>query len=271
MKKRAISSAILVGILTVNFMGPVSALAAPEKLKSEGHIEYIEDNDPNKPTDPEDPGKPVDPEEPIIVNPDGGPLAVDAVTNLEFMKQKAVTTDQTYFAKQITIKDNGTVKGTRGNFLQVTDKRVETRTAWTLTAKMDKQFTAGTKTLAGATLTFTNPLIEGAGTDRTLFPKIKSGATSFTLTESGNEVPVMGTEKTDVTANSNTGFGTFTLEFGNSAGYAGGTVEDSTGTPNATNENLIEKGSVQLYVPGKAIKTKAAYTAEVLWSVALVP
>lgn len=265
MKKKVLGTTALLAILAANFALPITASAVPTSLKSEGHIEYIEDNGTNPPTDPEDPGKPVDPEEPIVVNPDGGTLSVDAVTNLEFMKQKAVTTDQTYFAKQVTVKENGAAKGTRGNFVQVTDKRIDNRTAWKLSAKMTKQFTAGTNVLAGSTLTYTNPLINGAGTDKDLFPKLGTGSSSFTLTESGNEVDVMATDA------ATKGFGTFTVEFGNSAGYAGGTATDSTGTPNATDANLIENGSVQLFVPGKAIKTKAAYTAEVLWSISETP
>ncbi|MCA5011430.1 MULTISPECIES: WxL domain-containing protein [unclassified Enterococcus] len=279
MKTRTLCSAALLTILGANLVAPTAAHAAPEALTSEGHIEYVEDNSTNPPTDHEDPGKEIDPNEPVVVNPDGGSLTVDALTNLEFMQQKAVTTDQNYFAKQVPISKNGVDDGVRGNFVQVTDKRIDARTPWTLSAKMTKQFTSTTdttKTLGGATLTFTNPTINGAGEDKSLFPTLGSQASSFTLSyDLANSVNVMGTNSADE------GFGTFTLGFGNTAGFVGATApagknfgtptaEDSTGTPNAADENKIENGSVNLFVPGNAIKTKSGYTAEVVWTISTV-
>ncbi|GGD02937.1 WxL domain-containing protein [Enterococcus wangshanyuanii] len=262
MKFKLFSTAALTTVMVLGGLA-APAQAAPNSLESNGTITYEEDTTVNPPIDPENPDKEVDPENPIVVNPDGGSLTVDAVTNLDFGAQKAVTTDQDYFAKQVTVKENGTNKGTRGNWVQVTDKRLENRTPWKLTAKMTQQFTAGTKTLGGATLTYTNPFINSAVEDTTTWPTLGANASTFTLSESGNSIDVIGTENADK------GFGTFTVEFGSSAGVNG--AEDTTGTPNGTNANLIEKGSVSLYVPGSAIKTKAAYTGKVLWTISETP
>ncbi|MBO0471766.1 WxL domain-containing protein [Enterococcus sp. DIV0242_7C1] len=279
MKTRTLCSAALLTILGASLVAPTAAHAAPDAFTSEGHIEYVEDNSTTPPTDPEDPGKPVDPTDPVKPNPGGGSLTVDALTNLEFMQQKAVTTDQNYFAKQVPVAENGVDKGVRGNFVQVTDKRIDARTPWTLSAKMTKQFTSttdATKTLAGSTLTFSNPFINGEGTDKNLFPTLGSAASTFTLSKDlDNSVNVMGTKTADE------GFGTFTVAFGNTAGFTAptapagknfgsATAEDSTGTPNASDANKIDNGSVSLFVPGNAIKTKSAYTAEVLWTISTV-
>ncbi|MBP1047587.1 WxL domain-containing protein [Enterococcus sp. BWM-S5] len=267
MKLKTLCSAALVA--TVLF-GSASAAFAEDgdatKLTSNGTITYEEDNTTNPPVDPENPGEEVDPEEPIIVNPDGGPLAVDAVTALNFKTQKAVTTDQTYFAEQVEVLKGGVSDGTRGNYVQVTDKRLASssnpRTAWTLSAKMTQQFTSGSVVLDGATLTYTNPYIDGAGDDAQK-PVLGSTASNFVLSESGNSVNVMGT------ADGTTGFGTWTIEFGSSAGVNG--ADDTTGTPNATDANKIEAGSVSLFVPGNTVKTATAFTGKVLWTVATTP
>ncbi|MBP1047687.1 WxL domain-containing protein [Enterococcus sp. BWM-S5] len=264
MKLKTLCSAALVA--TILFGSAASAFAEDgdaTKMTSNGTITYEEDNTPNPPVDPEDPEEPVDPTEPVVPNPDGGPLAVDAVTNLSFMTQKAVTTDQTYFAKQIEVFKEGVSDGTRGNYVQVTDKRLASptnpRTGWTLKAKMSQQFQASaTDKLGGATLTFTNPYIDGAGADAQK-PVLGASASNFTLDESGNEIEVMSA------ADGNTGFGTWTIEFGSSAGVNG--ADDTTGIPNATDANLIENGSISLFVPGSTVKTASTYTGKVLWTI----
>lgn len=267
MKFKTLCSAALVA--TILFGSASAAFAEdgdPLKQTSEGTITYEEDDTPNPPVDPEDPTKPVDPTDPIIPNPDGGPLAVDLVTALDFKTQKAGTTDQTYFAEQIEVFENGVSQGYRGNYVQVTDKRLAssttTRTAWTLKAQMTQQFTSGSDVLGGSTLTFTNPYIAGTSADAQK-PVLGSTASNFTLDESGNSVNVMGT------ADGSTGFGTWTIEFGSTAGVNG--ADDTTGAPNASNANLIEDGSISLFVPGNTVKTASAFTGKVLWTVATTP
>ncbi|WP_317946736.1 WxL domain-containing protein, partial [Carnobacterium maltaromaticum] len=166
-----------------------------------------------------------------------------------------------------TIKnESGSVVGTRGNFVQLTDKRIENRSPWTLKAKMTQQFTHETdvsKKLPGSTLTFTNPMINSANADTATWPTLGAEASSFVLTESSNSVNVMGTDDSD------DGFGTYSVAFGASAGVNGPT--DTTGTPNATDANLIENGSVSLFVPGNIKKEKGVYEAKVLWTVEEAP
>ncbi|MEI5994292.1 WxL domain-containing protein [Candidatus Enterococcus mansonii] len=287
MKTRTLCSVALLAILGANVALPVAASADAKNLTSTGHIEYEEDTTVTPPIDHEKPEEELDDKDEIVKNPDGGSLAIDAVTKLQFMKQKAVTTDQRYYAKQVPADKNGVSDGFRGNFVQVTDKRIDSRTPWTLTAKLNKQFTTGdandaTNVLAGSTITYTNPTINGKGDDKSLFPVLGSKASTFTLsfdkTNGGNTINVMGTKTAEQ------GFGTFTIGFGNTAGFEGAdkgktpglgvpTPEDSTGTPDSDpkKQDLIHNGSVQLFVPGNAIKKKAAYEAEVLWSIATTP
>lgn len=269
MKTTTISSIALATIIGAGLALPTAASAAPESLTSEGVIKYVEDDTKNPIIDPEDPNplEPLDPTTPIVPNPDSGLLSIDAVTDLNFMTQKAVLTDQKYFAKQVAVFKNGVADGTRGNFVQVTDKRIDTRSEWTLSAKMTQQFTAETSgnVLKASTLTFSNPYINSFVEDKTKWPELSSAAkASFVLNESGNSVMVMGTK------DKNKGIGSYTVEFGTSKGI-NGALKDTTGTPDVANPNKINDGSVELFVPGETTKTKETYIAKVLWSVSQVP
>ncbi|WP_317946680.1 WxL domain-containing protein [Carnobacterium maltaromaticum] len=268
MKMTKLSSA---AILIALVLGGTSIANADAKTKEmSGVIEFGEDDGSNPIVDPEKPTIPI-PVDEIDENLDTGPLMIDGVTKLDFMKQKAVTTDQSYFAKQYTIKnESGSVVGTRGNFVQLTDKRIENRSPWTLKAKMTQQFTIETphviRKLEGSRLTFTNTVINSANTNKATWPTLGAEASSFVLTESGNSVNVMGTDDSD------DGFGTYSVAFGSSAGVNGPT--DTTGTPNATDANLIENGSVSLFVPGNIKKEKSdseGYKAKVLWTLEEAP
>lgn len=260
MKLRSLGSVVLATTILFGAAGQVHGVST--SLESDGTITYQEDNTANPVVDPENPSKEIDSGGEIVKNPDTGPLTVDAVTKLSFMTQNAVTTDQTYFAKQISVTEKGTAVGTRGNFVQVTDKRLSTRDAWTLNAKMTQQFQASaTDVLTGAKIVYSNPYISGSGATA-IAPVLKSG-NSFTI-EPSVSVPVMGAE------DNTKGFGTWTIEFGTSAGV-NGAATDTTGAPDATNPNLIKDGSVQLFVPGNIAKTANAYTAKIEWALTTAP
>lgn len=279
MKKRTLCSIALLAILGANVALPAAAHAEAKSLTGRGAVEFTEDNTTNPPVDPEQPEIPIvvdpnpgdpDPEKPIITNPDGGPLSIDALSDLHFMTQVATLEDQTYFAKQVPVTQQGTgVTGVRGNYVQVTDKRIENRTPWKLQAAMTKQFTAATSTntLNNATITYTNPIINAASGYAGVAPVLGSAASNVVLNQSGAAVDVMGTK------NASEGVGTWIVEFGNTAGYTSNvaaskpTAADSTGTPNATNGNLIENGSVSLFVPGGAVKSKDKYVANITWTI----
>ncbi|WP_317946220.1 WxL domain-containing protein, partial [Carnobacterium maltaromaticum] len=88
MKMTKLSSA---AILMALVLGGTSIANADAKTKDmSGVIEFGEDDGSNPIVDPQDPTIIIPPDE-IDPNPDAGPLMIDGVTKLDFMKQKAVT------------------------------------------------------------------------------------------------------------------------------------------------------------------------------------
>ncbi|WP_206911904.1 hypothetical protein IGL98_001461 [Enterococcus sp. DIV0840] len=271
MKKRTLCSIALLTVLGANVLLPAAASADNGKAtqaNGSGTIDYVEDSGKNPDVDPEDPEKPVDP--PYTPNPDNGPLKIDGVSAMNFKQQKAVLTDENYFAEQVEITQDDGTKEKRGVYLQLTDKRIDKRSKWALRAKMTQQFKATSgNVLDNATISFKNPIVETA-TDATISAHATLAATglAFTLDQTENVVDVLETK------NAADGFGTYTVAFGNTVAYntasGKGTAADSTGVPNKTDANKIENGSVSLFVPGKTVKTKEAHTAIVLWELAEV-
>ncbi|MGX7245678.1 WxL domain-containing protein [Enterococcus quebecensis] len=269
MKKRTLCSIALLTVLGASLVLPAAANAEggeARKQSGEGSIDYVEDSGKNTDKDPEDPKKPVDP--PYVPNPDNGPLKIDGVSTMNFKQQKAVLTDETYFAEQVKVTQADGSKENRGVYLQLTDKRIDERKKWVLRAKMTQQFKAASgNVLSNSTISFKNPIVE-TDTDASVSPHavLSSTGSTFTLDESQNIVDVLETKA------AKDGFGTYTVAFGNTKAYntatGKGTEEDSTGTPNATDANKIENGSVALFVPGKTVKTKEAHVAKVLWELA---
>ncbi|MEI5988901.1 WxL domain-containing protein [Enterococcus crotali] len=270
MKKRTLCSIALLAALGANVLLPAAASADNGKAtqaNGQGTIDYVEDSGKNTDKDPEKPTDPVTP--PYTPNPDDGPLKIDGVSDMNFKQQSAVLTDENYFAEQVEIDKNGT-KEKRGVYLQLTDKRIDSRGKWALRASMTQQFKAASgNVLNNATISFKNPIVE-TETDAAVSPHavLASTGSVFELLETGNVVDVLETK------DAKDGFGTYTVAFGNTVEYntntGKGTAEDSTGVPNATNKNKIENGSVSLFVPGKTVKTKEAHTATVLWEIAEV-
>lgn len=286
MKKRTLCSLVLAGAIVASAVAPVGALAVEDSatnLNSQGKVEFRQDDDGTNPdVDPEDPYTPVDP--PYTPNPNKAALMIDGVTPLDFKIQKGVVSDAYYFAENVEVKypaghaQAGEVIGKRGNYIQLTDRRLDSdtvtnRTPWTLTAKLDQQFqnADASSVLNGSTLTFTNPVLETA-TELSAADMPKIVTSSFVLRAGDAAVDVLKAE----TANA---FGTYTLEFGHTAEYAAAnpglslTAGDTTGTAAGTDAtvagagaNKIENGSVQLYVPGNIAKKATVYTAKVLWS-----
>lgn len=294
MKKRTLCSLALVAAIGA------TTLATPAfadnglatQKESAGKVEFKEDTDgSNEDKDPEPdgnvtPGEGEEIDPPYTPNEDKGPLMIDGVTDLEFKVQKAVTTDKLYYAEQVPVYVNGTkgtaneeIKGYRGNYLQFTDRRVDNRTPYTLQASMTKQFTEpGGGVLRGAQLIYNNPSLQTEVDPLdSIHPTIVTP--TFTLADGAGATTVLETK------NAADGFGTYTLEFGYSAEYAKKvnqaitdgvfpgktplTEAESRGVPNAADANLIENGSVQLFVPGGAVKktgTDVVYSATITWN-----
>ncbi|MEI5995349.1 WxL domain-containing protein [Candidatus Enterococcus mansonii] len=274
MKKRTLCSMALLAVLGASIALPAAANAEggdAKKLSGKGSIEYVEDTDGgNEDRDSENPDDKVDP--PYIPNTDKGSLMIDGVSDMNFKQQKAVLTDQNYFAEQVEITKNG-AKEKRGVYLQFTDRRIDNRSKWELRAKMSQQFEAASgNKLANSTINFTNPIMETA-TDPAVSPHAEPGKdyANFTLEESGNTAEVLKT------TDAKNGVGTYTVGFGNTVEYhtrtGKGTSVDSTGTPAGTGDkaNEIKDGSITLFVPGKTVKTNEAYEAKVLWEIVVIP
>lgn len=281
MKKRTVCTAALLAVLGTSALLPAAANAATEEeikaareFTSSGKIEYVEDDGENEFIHPEEDVK-VETDDEFEKNPNKGALKIDGVSPLDFKKQKAVLSDQSYFAVQREVTKIDPTTGTKitdkvGNYVQVTDKRIDNRTSWNLSVQMTEQFTSPTNNvLDNATIAFANPIINSL-TDKTVSPWATVTSNQFELgfdkdAGKGNSVDVMGT------ADPKDGFGSYTIAFGNTAKYytetGEGTQEDTTGTPSndPNNPNKIENGSVTLKVPGVTVKTKEAYTAKLLW------
>ncbi|MBO0441173.1 WxL domain-containing protein [Candidatus Enterococcus ikei] len=272
MKKRTLCTAALLAVLGTSALLPAGAYADDAtNVTSKGKIEYVEDKGKNDDKHPEKPDVIVKP--PYVPNEAEGALKIDGVSDLDFKQQNAVLTDADYFAEQTQVsytKDDKTVIEKVGNYLQLTNKRIDNPTKWTLSAKMAQQFKGVTSenVLENSTITFTNPFIESE-TNKTVspWPELTAVANGFVLGEDGASVDIL--ESKDVKG----GFGTYTVAFGNTKDYfdrtQNGTSEDSTGVANQ--DGKIENGSVSLMVPGRTVKTKEAYEAKILWTLTEKP
>lgn len=233
-----------------------SVLAAPgavdaKNVVGEGTIKYIEDTGKEGTTDPEkpDPDKPVKPGD-GNENENEGALRIDFVSNLRFGDKNKVTTKKgEYFAEATTITlDDGTDE-LRGNYVQVTDKRSSDNrgNGWALSAKMTKQFSNAEGTLNGATLTYDHGFVNTFLNDTKTAVDVKDPATEILALDNSVEF---------IKADKDTGWGTYTLEFG----------RPITGE-NKLTEDTSAKG-VKLTVPANTpLSTKNVYQSEILWTI----
>lgn len=149
--KKIIGAAALVSVLTMSGMNVFAAeVEKPQGATSKTHISFSANEDPTGPVDPTDPEKPVDPTDPIDPtdpeNPgtgNGGPLAIDYVSNIQFGVKEIGSGNTVYNA----VNENP--------FVQVTDKR-GTGAGWSLTAQTQGFKTTAGKQLKGAELSFKN-------------------------------------------------------------------------------------------------------------------
>lgn len=259
MMKKIMTTAVLTAFAGV-LIAP-TVLAAPEALTGEGTITYEQDNSTTGPKDPEKPTDPVDPVGPT--NPDGGPLAVDYLSNLKFKGTNANgsaaigTAQGLYYADEVTTKVTGTADDIkRGNWVQVTDKRALGTTGkpagWTLSATLSKQFTSTNgNVLNGATITYANPFVN------TNAEANISNGTIDGVTANNNITLSLNNSAEMVAAADEKGWGTYTVEYGRPAGVAG--LDDTTKTSDK---------SILLTVPANTPLAAETYTAEITWTIA---
>ncbi|WP_086348800.1 WxL domain-containing protein [Candidatus Enterococcus clewellii] len=244
MKLRKLCAIALVGTIGVATVGTVSASADQLSLDSKGTVEVeggmIDPTKPDNITDAEKPDGPaIPPTTPgVETNPDIKDKGIIAVSHLDFGKIQVNTTSA--YAAPLTLEDGA---GTRGNIVSFGDV-TGNYTGYTVTGELTSQFTNTTTTLDGASITYTNPLLDTSGTG-TIAAAVP---TSVVLSTDGGV-------QTFVTAAAGEGSGLWTLEFGQSSIYEGPTA----GT---------DANSVELSIPTSVASamTTGMYTATVTWT-----
>lgn len=247
--------------------GAVSAQAAGDTTyDANAVINFIPNNEPTLPVDPEEPGgggitpiDPIAPTEPIEPGT-AGPLSIDFASSLKFGTQKISSTNETYYAYSQQVTNEQGVTSNRPNYVQVTDNR-GTSAGWTLSVMQGADFTTTedvkNKTLPGAAITLAG-MTATSTTTATLKP---------TVTDSITLVP--GSEEIISTAPVKGGEGTWITRFGSSQ-----TLYDDTaalGDDGTTTETINKNKNVSLAVPGAIAKSAANYHAVLTWSLSDVP
>lgn len=260
MKNIKLFSTIALTALSLSTMGVIAhADETGASYESNGVVKFIPNTDPTDPvdpTDPTDPVEPVDPTDPTGPNPGtDGPLSIDYASSFDFGLNKITNQDETYYARAQQYKA-GTAKGATANYVQVSDNRGN-NAGWTLKVKQNGQLTATTDTLnkelTGSAITLTAPTVNSNSTA----PVYPVANPTVALNPDGTEVLVMS-------ANVNTGAGTYTDSWGN--------VETVTEKDKDGNDVEAEvTKAVSLTVPGGTPKDAVKYSTTLTWNLTDVP
>lgn len=225
-------------------INPVSDFTFHDVTFIPGTILTVGDVGPVSPVDPLDPEVEIIPDnQPEI--PDGqGLLSIDFVSQFNFGTQEISVHDRTYYANpQLLMNEDGTVndKQERPNFVQISDRRpASERQGWQLSVTQRNQFVNQyDEELVGARLRFMNQQLVTAHNG--LEPEINTDEQGILVPEQKHIL---------LTANEETGSGTWVYRFGNE-------------------ENLSE--SVALDVPNSASPTATAYQTKLDWELQVVP
>lgn len=233
---------------------------AAKTLTGNGDITFTESTGKEDPKDPEKPDI-VDP--PGVVNPEGGPLGVNVITDLHFKGKDGadkanISINKGEFNASKPTSVDGRTTFDRGNWIQVTDSRAVDKNGpkgWTLSSQLTKQFTnADGQDLKGATITYTNPVVTAESdkviprTDLLSTPDFKIG-TNLVLAfdAAGQSQPMLTAEK-------GKGAGQYYLQFGRGTEFSA--VDDTTAN------------SVKLTVPANTQTAASQYKAEITWTIA---
>lgn len=258
--------------LLTTIVGGISVPLTSSAAKSTGKVKVgVGTIDPTDPiVDPENPNTEpgIDSSNPGLEGGDDplGPLSITNTSTLDFGEIQTGNSKITQPANYFSVVDSENKEvAKRGHIVSWSDIR-GTNAGYTITAAMTKQFSLAdnSKKLGGATITYTNPLLETKAINSTIAPSLTADATSFELGEDGAATKV-------VEAANGKGAGTYVLEFGQSAEYDA--TNQVVGNP------AIQKGvdttgnSVFLDVPAAtaASMTVGDYTAEVTWTISAIP
>lgn len=248
-----LSSLVLIGLSTSS-----SALASEQdyyrEYKTNAVIDFIPDESPTNPIDPEnpDPNQPIFPWEPTTPEHEpeigtAGPLSIDFASSLDFGKNKISNKDEIYFAnpQYLWNEDHTDLDPTtaRPNYVQVSDKR-GTNGGWTLQVKQEGQFQnqeTQNKVLTGSQIKLSNG-------------RVVSNSTSIApIAAQKIELDPEGELSTVMSANSGTGSGTWLHKFGEIK-----EVENN-------GEKLIKNTDIELFVPGSTPKDAVKYDTKLTW------
>lgn len=260
---------MIIALLGTSAIGGTAVAKADEvkgSYDANAVINFIPNNEPTLPVDPEEPGgggvTPIDPIDPTAPIEPGtaGPLSIDFASSLNFGTQKISSTNETYYAYSQQVTNEQGVTSNKPNYVQVTDNR-GTAAGWTLSVKQVGDLTTTdnvkNKTLPGAAITLDGMTATSTTTD-TLKPTVTD---SVTLVPNSAEVVT--------TAPVNGGEGTWVTRFGSSQ-----TLFDDTAAlsdDGTTTETINKNKNVSLVVPGAIAKSAANYQAVLTWSLSDVP
>lgn len=244
MKKKIL---IVTGTVALTLSGSLTSSAAEEQAfsrETEGIVTFELNDQPTEVVDPLNPqiiGLPIDTINPFqeIIPGNTGPLSLDYASSFNFGKQKITSKDQVYYGttQQMTINEKSEE---RPLFAQVTDGR-GSLAGWTLALKQKGQFsTSEGKELRGAEIRLSQGQIES---------------------ESESVIPSQITERKALIADGSASTNLVMAQQGEGAGtwiYRFGDLETMS-------------QAVQLHVPGKAIKLKAQYQTNLLWTLSNLP
>ncbi|GGC91127.1 WxL domain-containing protein [Enterococcus wangshanyuanii] len=283
MKFTRLCAASLVAVIGLSTLGGAQAFAAEDdaaKLTSYGKVEVTEGEvgggtdtkDPEKPTEPitDGSGGEEDKDKEITTQPNIGTYGIQAVSNLNFgtFSRQSATVEK--FARPVTIygaeKDalgNAVVTDgkltpdmndarLRGQYVQWADLR-DGGNGYQIQAKMSEQFTNGSNKLVGATIDYSNGVLNYNTAQLGAVPKM--GATVFQLTEDPQAEAVVV-----ATADAGAGKGEYFAEYGQSKDFV-----DVNGVQNTLDTTA---SSVKLTVPAAvaASAPTGEYVATVTWT-----
>lgn len=250
MKFKALRSIAVLAVVGAAFAATsVAHAAVPSSKGSTGTLEVEAGNldtgtvvDPENPTGPK---LPTDENGPIFPNKDIGNKGIIGVTNLDFGQISIGTT--TANAASVTVDSK-----VRGNMVSFGDMSGD-YTGYTITGELTKQFTNGTTTLNGATISFTNGIVESDGVGTI------TGKTMTQTLDNGDE----GTgAKTFISAAKTEGSGQWTMEFG----------QDSASNASSSVVLTIPKKVAETMTVGSKTAAPAnPYTATITWTMSALP
>ena len=274
MKVRSLSSIVLLTAVVAGLAVPTAANAAESNGKVTVEAGSTSKDDPI--VDPEIPGgEDINPDTPGV-HPGGegdlGALAITNTTDLNFgtIKTANKIVEANAAALALVDADSKPTGKTRGALVAWSDVR-GTNAGYTITAAMTKQFALSddSKKLGGASISYTNTMLETKAINKDVAPALTADASAFTLGEGKDGAA--GDAVTVVNAATGKGAGTYVLEFGQSADYdaSNAVVGTSTTTPGTD----TTASSVKLTVPQAtaASMTLGNYTSTVTWSIVAAP